>query len=154
VVKPLADYYRNAKMRDGHFNSCKECELAKASAYREANRERQRAYAFRNNPRVGFDLLRLDGSQYGLATQYIRALRQDPCAYCGDPGEDLDHIFPLWRTRPRGGISVDEWAEVTNACRKCNMAKRTQTLLEFLGWPSGWLRRPAHVDTVQLRKVA
>lgn len=37
-VKPLTDYHRNARLKDGLFSHCKPCALAWHRRYREANR--------------------------------------------------------------------------------------------------------------------
>ena len=55
-----------------------------------------------------------------------QAIRCDPCAYCGGSGGGADHI----RARVRGGPHT--WDNLTGACRRCNVAKSSQTLLQFL----------------------
>lgn len=50
----------------------------------------------------------------------------DPCAYCGGPGTDWDHIEPL----ARGGAHSAE--NITRACSGCNATKRDKPLLLFL----------------------
>lgn len=49
------------------------------------------------------------------------------CVYCGDEASELEieHIVPI----TRGG--TDELTNLTLACKKCNMAKRTKTAAEF-----------------------
>jgi len=42
--KPLEQFYRNAMMRDGHLNKCKECAKLDDAAYRGAHAEQVRAY--------------------------------------------------------------------------------------------------------------
>lgn len=49
---------------------------------------------------------------------YARALRRDPCAYCGEEGGTLDHIVP----RSGGGARWD-WENWTGACERCNRRK-------------------------------
>jgi hypothetical protein len=34
IKKPLNDYYRNARMADGHLSQCKECQKAASRAAR------------------------------------------------------------------------------------------------------------------------
>lgn len=55
-TKPLDDFYRNARMRDGHLNNCKPCVLdADRTRYRmdgEAKRAYQREYARANAEKV------------------------------------------------------------------------------------------------------
>lgn len=58
---------------------------------------------------------------------YLRALRADPCSYCGDVGEALDHID----ARDGGGVTA--WENLTSACHSCNGEKSKLTLLGFLG---------------------
>jgi hypothetical protein len=59
-----------------------------------------------------------------------RALRvplsHDPCAYCGGPANQIDHID----SRSRGG--ADDGANLTAACGPCNTAKGNRSLLKFL----------------------
>jgi hypothetical protein len=59
---------------------------------------------------------------------YNRTLRKDPCAYCGNACQALDHIDP----RLHGG--QDDWVNRTAACRTCNSLKGSLTLLEALPW--------------------
>lgn len=60
--------------------------------------------------------------------EYRRALRRDPCAYCGGESAALDHIDP----RSAGG--VDGVENRTAACRLCNSLKGTIPLLAALPW--------------------
>lgn len=57
---------------------------------------------------------------------YRLVLQADPCAYCGEPATDVDHIDPVVR-----GAS-NEWPNLTAACRGCNAQKGPKSLLEFL----------------------
>lgn len=59
---------------------------------------------------------------------YKRALRCDPCAYCGAPSNALDHIVP----RSAGG--PDDWTNRAGACTSCNSSKQSSPLLTFLAW--------------------
>ena len=60
------------------------------------------------------------------ARHWRQAIRCDPCAYCGGSGGEADHI----RAQVRGGTHT--WHNLTGACRRCNVAKSCQTLLQFL----------------------
>lgn len=62
---------------------------------------------------------------------YARALLADPCAYCGAPATELDHIEP---TSTGGARDVDN---LTAACRSCNPAKGAKPLLLFLAHRNG-----------------
>lgn len=42
--KPLTEFYKHAKMADGHLNKCIECVKARVSKHREENLERAREY--------------------------------------------------------------------------------------------------------------
>jgi 5-methylcytosine-specific restriction endonuclease McrA len=59
---------------------------------------------------------------------YCRAMRADPCAYCGAPSQALDHIVP----RSDGGSN--DWTNRTGVCSSCNSTKQQSPLLIFLGW--------------------
>ncbi|MBA3589680.1 hypothetical protein [Methylibium sp.] len=43
-IKPLVEFYAQAKMADGHMNKCKNCTKADVIKHRRANLERVRAY--------------------------------------------------------------------------------------------------------------
>ena len=42
--KPITEFYKHAKMADGHLNKCIECVKARVSKHREANFEKLREY--------------------------------------------------------------------------------------------------------------
>jgi 5-methylcytosine-specific restriction endonuclease McrA len=58
--------------------------------------------------------------------QYTMVLLNDPCSYCGEPTEHIDHIQPL----TRGGAHA--WDNLTGACKSCNSRKHNKDLLTFL----------------------
>lgn len=60
------------------------------------------------------------------ARDYAKILALDPCAYCGGPADEIDHIVPI----VRGGTS--EWGNLTAACKACNACKHARSLLRFL----------------------
>lgn len=124
---------------------CRGCDVQIALEWQRANPERhaanKHASFVKNSKR--FSVWKLDGTVDGICRPYLRAIYKDPCAYCGGPGGEADHIFPVQEIRPAYGRQIrpmDEWADITAACHRCNVAKNRQTLLEFLGWPEGWLR--------------
>ena len=59
---------------------------------------------------------------------YRRAMRLDPCSYCGRPSQALDHIVP----RCDGG--PDDSSNRTPACHSCNSSKQSSPLLIYLAW--------------------
>ena len=67
-----------------------------------------------------------DVSELEATEGYIRILRSDPCAYCGGPASDIDHIDAV----SRGGGHV--WHNMTSACRSCNATKRDASLVTAL----------------------
>lgn len=60
------------------------------------------------------------------AQDYAEILVRDPCAYCGEPTEQIDHIDPV----ALGGTS--DWDNLTGACQSCNARKEARPLLVFL----------------------
>jgi hypothetical protein len=58
--------------------------------------------------------------------EYVAVLYRDPCAYCGEPCEHIDHIVPV---DSGGGLVVEN---VTASCGGCNVRKHTTPLLAFL----------------------
>jgi 5-methylcytosine-specific restriction endonuclease McrA len=60
--------------------------------------------------------------------EYKRAMRRDPCAYCGKPSSSTDHI------QPTANEGKNEWTNMTGACHSCNISKWTMPLLLFLGY--------------------
>lgn len=59
---------------------------------------------------------------------FRRVLRRDPCAYCGEPSTQLDHVEP----KAHGGS--DESANRAGSCAKCNGRKQDMPLLFWMGW--------------------
>lgn len=59
---------------------------------------------------------------------YPRALRLDPCTYCGREAGGIDHIQPT----SVGG--VDDWTNYAGCCQRCNATKGTLPLLWALRW--------------------
>jgi 5-methylcytosine-specific restriction endonuclease McrA len=63
-----------------------------------------------------------------VVAQYRKALRCDPCPYCGEPSESVDHIVPS----SMGG--EDSWENMAGTCRRCNSIKGALPLLSALLW--------------------
>ena len=59
-------------------------------------------------------------------TDWEKTLRADPCAYCNEPANEVDHI------RPRVAGGRDSWQNTTGSCHHCNQAKASTRLLQFL----------------------
>jgi hypothetical protein len=59
-------------------------------------------------------------------TTYRKALRADPCSYCGSTAGGIDHI------EPRNDGGVDATTNLTAVCASCNSRKQTTPLLLFM----------------------
>jgi 5-methylcytosine-specific restriction endonuclease McrA len=62
----------------------------------------------------------------GLEYSYRIVLRNDPCPFCGEPSETIDHIHPNSLGGPNG------WGNTVGTCARCNNAKNDDSLLGFL----------------------
>src|SRR4051794_35457213 len=121
--KPATDFRLNAKMRDGLDSWCRECHrkavhLSKAkygARYNAAKRGRleQRGLAA---------VLRGDPS----ARDYLQGVMGDPCAYCGGPAAEADHVTPV----RLGG--TETWDNIAAACRSCNNRKQNASVLAWM----------------------
>lgn len=65
------------------------------------------------------------------AVDYVRALKGDPCSYCGAPAAEVDHIEPT----SLGGDR--DWTNLTACCRSCNPSKGNKPFLLFLAYRNG-----------------
>lgn len=148
VVQPLESFHRQASGPGGRRTVCKSCrkrahrdnpEPARQSAKRRRERRPNYMAEWRAaNP----DLIaaahfrrqsRLKGQSWGFTNDYIAkllaALKAQPCAYCGGPGGEVDHIVPV----ARGGLHHPQ--NFVPACRLCNVKKNDKLLEE-------WAERP------------
>lgn len=91
--------------------------------WRKANPEALRAQSSRRRHAAGAGL---DSVDKLLATEYRKAIANDPCAYCGGPAAHDDHVIPL----AKGG--KDQWFNLVRACARDNMAKRDHDLEHFV----------------------
>lgn len=64
--------------------------------------------------------------RYEIDPGWEAVLRADPCAYCGAPTRDLDHIVAV----AQGGS--DDAGNLTSSCGRCNKSKHDDSLLIFL----------------------
>jgi 5-methylcytosine-specific restriction endonuclease McrA len=74
---------------------------------------------------------RMNGAEIGTADvtdAYARVLAGDPCSYCRQAAEHVDHIVAI----SRGGDHA--WDNLTASCSRCNRVKYNATLLAFLLW--------------------
>lgn len=98
---------------------------AQWQAWAKRNAEHVRRYSReyqRNHPRPRAGEKHIDPESVGM----VSVLRNDPCAYCGGAGGEIDHIEPA---SAGGG---NEWTNFTSACPTCNRKKNAKPLLTFL----------------------
>lgn len=94
------------------------------SLYQQRYAERHPEAAKRNRRRQNFR--RRGGALTAAAERFLPVLLQDPCAYCGAPSEEIDHITAV----AAGGTGC--WTNLTGACRSCNGGKSDRPLLIYL----------------------
>lgn len=104
---------------------------ANSRAWRERNREAARASVRRSEERPGYRRARKLARRVGCvatpeALAYVQVLVGDPCCYCGEPMEQVDHIVPV------GAGGDGSWENLTAACGSCNRSKSARPLLVFL----------------------
>lgn len=120
--------------RRGRYMERRDVELAAARARYRANPERSKATAARR--RLRLDALRndMDVESIGISIAYRKAIKDDPCFYCGERAEVMhdDHVTPL----SRGG--TDHWWNIVRACASCNLRKAAKSADQFLHELAGW----------------
>lgn len=115
----------NRRLRDGLHSWCRDCMRIAVRASRARAGDRYNARKrnlLKNRSTTAVPALKLDPA----AADYLRAVAADPCAYCGAPASDLDHI----QAQSDGG--TDGWENFTAACRACNNKKQALSLLGFM----------------------
>ncbi|HEY7814653.1 MAG TPA: HNH endonuclease [Nakamurella sp.] len=87
-----------------------------------------------------------DGDSRSPSFRQIRLRDGRRCAYCGGPGDTVDHVVP----QSRGGSG--HWDNLVCACRACNNRKADRTPLEA-GMRLRWAPRPVLADDADQQKV-
>jgi hypothetical protein len=100
--------------------------------WRVANPEFRSAANARRRLRRGKGLTPEDR---GISRSYRQAIRNDPCFYCGAPGAETDHFFPL----VLGGTDI--WFNLVRACVFCNRSKKASCGTAFM-LRTGWWNPP------------
>lgn len=87
--------------------------------------------------------VRKNGTHARAAVVYGVEIRGRPCAYCGAPAQNGDHVIPKSeltkynRTAPEDALSIPKaWLAVEPACITCNVNKGRRRLV-----PPTWARR-------------
>ncbi len=113
---------------------CERCTRAAAeynARWRDANREKHRAY-FRAYQRAhpekyrSYSQARAAAPFEDEALAYCQIIALDPCVYCGELSETVDHIEPVSRSRN------SDWSNLAPACKLCNSCKSAKALIWFL----------------------
>lgn len=99
---------RNAQIRAYYGTPAGKAAASKASARRRAS------------------LLSATVEDTRLAGEYRKILFLDPCSYCGNPCQHIDHIRPL----SHGG--AEAWHNLTASCASCNTSKQAKPVLTFM----------------------
>ena len=148
--KPLEDYEKRTKSKDGRRGQCKECARPRKRAlereryqerasyiteWHEKNRDRRKECArivYANNPgksRNKINTRRSLRSNNGIKTvsaQEIAQIIAMPCTACNECGpSEVDHIVPL----SRGG--AHRIGNLMPLCRKCNCSKSNMLYIEW-----------------------
>lgn len=146
LVKPVAEFNKNGKK--GLAARCKPCTSERRKKLYHDDPVRHRAYThafYRRSPKQRAALKEAQ-RRYKMAhreklrikareryhggdpetCEYIAILCGDPCSYCDQPMEHVDHVA----ARDKGGSNL--WENLTAACASCNSRKHTHSLLYFL----------------------
>ena len=104
-------------------------EKARHRAYRQNNPDKSKTYnaKYRQTHRLERALREAQRRAAGdLDKSWASVLYNDPCSYCGEATEHLDHILPI----SKGGLTnIDNMAP---SCSKCNLLKNKQLWWVFL----------------------
>lgn len=112
------------KVYDQRYRETSGEQIREASRrYRKAHPETDLAAIHRRRQRRDHGMTAVDRL---LSNAYRRAIRHDPCFYCGGLGQEDDHYFPL----SKGG--TDHWYNLVRACLPCNRSKMTTCGTAFL----------------------
>ncbi len=101
----------------------REDQAAWHATYETAHPEKRRAANARRRVRVKVSMTAEDRE---LSVDYRKAIANDPCFYCGAPGEHDDHYVSLFN----GG--TDHWWNLVRACALCNHRKNKKNGDEFI----------------------
>lgn len=94
--------------------------LARKKSWRKANSDRYAEYYRRRAERV------VEADHGCVTPEYLSAICDTHCAYCGSHAEHADHVVPL----AAGGSHCI--ANIVPACTRCNRVKHAKPLDEWL----------------------
>lgn len=115
-MRPLTDYHKHPKMKDGRLNMCKFCKVAESDTWRRANPERF------NETRRAREILK----KYGLTTEQYDTfleIQGGVCAGCGNKGDEHHtKVGNVTSTRPLAVDHNHQTGEVRGLlCHQCNL---------------------------------
>ena len=125
-VKPLEQFPKDRRKKDGRSSRCKEC--AKVPRTPERHRELMERSVRSSSARLGVGTEICD-----VAVRDVRRLLSQPCRMCGyRRGIVLDHVIPLVRG---GRHSV---GNLQPLCHGCNASKGGRLMIEWRvrHWPA------------------
>lgn len=67
-----------------------------------------------------------DWTLFPESLEYVQLISLDPCVYCGNEAQAVDHIVPVAKA------GTGDWTNLAPACMGCNSSKRDEDLLAFL----------------------
>lgn len=114
-----------------HYLRNRESIIARGARQRKENPEASRSAMSRRRVRR---VTAMDATDRLLSAERRRAIRDDPCFYCGEKADVMhdDHVEPL----AKGG--TDHWWNLVRACGSCNMRKHDKLADHFLNELAGW----------------
>ena len=133
TIMPLSEFYKHSAMGDGHLNKCKECTKNDATAHRNKNIEKIRAYDKARSKEPHRAKLALEVNRawraedtrrakaHGAVAKAIRKglLVRCPCVRCGEKKSLAHHE------------DYDKPLEVMWLCQPCHKQRHKEMKLEF-----------------------
>ena len=133
IIKPLENFYKHSRMADGHVNKCKECNKNDATAHRNKNIEKARAYdrargkipeRIKANTEINRAWRAEDNRRAKAHTAVAKAIRngsliRSPCVRCGEQKSLAHHE------------DYDKPLEVIWLCQPCHKKRHKELKAEF-----------------------
>lgn len=118
-IKPREAFHLFIKARDGYMDYCIECCRAANRAYCKRNPESNRINARFQSRKRRSATRALTKQEKKEAVAKIRAIKNDPCYYCGGFSEQMhdDHYYPFSKGGSNKAINF------VKACSPCNQTK-------------------------------
>lgn len=119
-----------AKYREANREKLREAGRAYQASNPELRKSRWQEYRSSNQDKITLKEARRRAQKKGngifvILPKELRRLRSQPCIYCGDKSEHMDHVIPVSKG---GRHSV---GNLVPACAKCNISKSDKFLVEW-----------------------